>query len=188
MYLHKLRNGPIRMGPVWDFDRTMGAENDGRSNNPERWTTVRMSNWWGRLLDDPALEHRYRQRWFEHREGVRSDDGLMGLVDTLANEVREAQVRNFQRWPVTTSAAWVQEIAELKTWLRTRLQWIDSRFQAPLFSIFGGTFDGAAFVRILNDDILRDDILNENPAEAYYTLDGEDPRFDDGEISASARR
>jgi hypothetical protein len=177
-YLHKDRDGPIWMGPVWDFDRTMGAANDGRSDDPERWTTVRDAHWWKRLLQDPGFEQTYRRRWFELRDSVFSDAELVGLVESMADEIREAQVRNFLRWPVTSSAAWLREIADLKQWLRARAYWIDSQLRAPLFNVFGGSFAGPVEIVVLNEEF----------GEVYYRTDGGDPRLEGGEVATEARQ
>src|SRR4029453_4207420 len=36
-YFYKDREGPVVMGPVWDYDRTMGCSDDDRARDPTGW-------------------------------------------------------------------------------------------------------------------------------------------------------
>ena len=54
--------------------------------------------------------------------------------------VAEAQVRNFERWPLDLGEhGWQGKVDALKQWMLDRVAWIDTRFiDAPLFSREGG--------------------------------------------------
>ena len=53
-FLTKERDGKLAFGPVWDFDRSSGADNDSRSANPEGWYLPDVdffgSDWWGAIV------------------------------------------------------------------------------------------------------------------------------------------
>ena len=59
---------------------------------------------------------------------------MTGLVDSLTGVVQEAQVRNWQRWPVLNQYVWPnvfccgtysQHVDYLRTWTLNRLHWMD---------------------------------------------------------------
>jgi hypothetical protein len=59
----------------------------------------------------------------------------MNRIDSLASVLEESQQRNFQRWPILGNYVWpnnfvgntyAEEIDYLKTWITTRLNWIDA--------------------------------------------------------------
>ena len=70
-FLHKPRNGKINMGPLWDFERTLGST-DGRDFNPRTWRSqlpdygTDMFNvdsifgnpWYSKLFTDPDFWQR----------------------------------------------------------------------------------------------------------------------------------
>lgn len=180
-YMFKPRSGKLTMGPLWDFDRTLGSDDDARSADPVGWTRdgVFLFGWWGRMFDDPDFWQGYRDRWYELRGSVFSGENILGLVDSMADEIREAQARNYQRWPVLSSSeSWEGKVGSLKTWITRRLQWMDGqliRVPVPLFSSGGGSVE-AGF-----------ELAVSSAAETtYYTMTGRDPRTHGGSIHPSA--
>ena len=126
LYFSKRRGGKIVMGPIWDFDRALGSEH--RSLDPVGWAPDRLIRWWGRLFEDAAFRARYDRRWRELRVKQLSTPGLHAVVDALAAEIREAQARNFARWPEADPGpnGWqVGQVERLKTWLAVRAAWMD---------------------------------------------------------------
>jgi hypothetical protein len=88
----------------------------------------------------------------------------------MADEIREAQVRNFAKWTSVGPrfGGFQGEIDHLKQWLQTRCRWIDSQFVAPPAILpAGGRVQAGAQVTLVNPR--TNGIL-------YYTLDGSDPR------------
>jgi hypothetical protein len=76
-----------------------------------------------------------RCRWKQLRATVLSETHFNSLIDSVFNLVNEARQRHFQRWPILGQYVWPNaqpipatyegEIAALKTWIASRLQWID---------------------------------------------------------------
>ena len=194
-YFHKPRNGPITMGPVWDFDRTQGST-DSRDFNPRVFRS-RVSDlgtdffnpesngvaWWGRLFHDPNFFQKWVDRYQYMRGNTLANSNVNAIIDGLAAQVRQEQPREQARWgwlprtgAVTVdgftfnfSGGYTGEVAWMKAWYSNRLDFIDTNFLArPVFSQNGGTIQ-AGFQLALTP-----------PAEAgssmYYTLDGSDPR------------
>ncbi len=208
-WLHKDRGGKIIGGPIWDFDRTMGCDNDSRASNPLVWDVAGSSRtwfsseypWYGRVLGysadgqappavqstRPAQFQRAVDRWFELRRGPFSLANMNAVIDSMAAQISEAQVRNFVRWsgdpPLTNSpnyagslTGWAGEVAHLKGWLAARVAWIDSQFPAaPSFNVNGGVVSEGFRV-----------ILSSTAGTIYYTLDGNDPRLPNGTAAPGA--
>ena len=133
-HLHKTRNGKFEMGPLWDFDRSLDST-DGRDNNPQSWhgtgdgTDYLNYIWWDRLFEDPDFWQKYVDRWFELRQGPFSTENINFLIDSMADELNEAQVRNFNKWPGAAPrfGGFQGEIDHLKDWLARRTAWIDAQ-------------------------------------------------------------
>ncbi|NQT82999.1 lamin tail domain-containing protein, partial [bacterium] len=183
-YMFKKRGRKLEMGPIWDFDRAMGST-DGRDINPWVWraqsgdrgTDFFNYPWWGRMFGDIDFFQRYIDRWQELRKAQFSAENIHSVVDSMANELREAQVRDLQRWGQTPRFGGYQgEIDHLKQWFADRITFMDSQFVAPpVFSSDGGQI-GSGFTLTMT-----------RPAGTiYYTLDGSDPRSPGGEVSTRA--
>ena len=90
------------MGPIWDFDRAMDSANPA-DDDPVSWDppparpSYFETGWWNRMFDDPEFSQAWIDSWQELREGPFSISNTNALIDSLANEMAEAQVRNFVR-------------------------------------------------------------------------------------------
>lgn len=178
-YFYKPRGGKITYGPHWDFDRALGSI-DERDAYPRRWNTGRFFDapWWTRLFSDPDFWQLWVDRWQALRRTTFSETNLFGLIDRLADEVREAQPREVRRWGLEPRGGTYQsEIDWMKNWLSQRLDFIDQQLvQPPRLSHEGGKVTSGFQLTLTG------------PANAtmYYTLDGSDPRMSQGAISSNA--
>ncbi|OHB79442.1 MAG: hypothetical protein A2W31_01295, partial [Planctomycetes bacterium RBG_16_64_10] len=187
------RGGKMEMGPIWDFDRSLGYE-DTPGNAPDIWREPVANNKlfleppWIYLFEDPNFWQKWTDRWFELRQDVFSNENLFRTIDTMVAELAEAQERNFQRWPEVAPdggkfapegmKTWEAEILHMKGWLATRLAFIDSQFVAPpAITPAGGTL--AAGERIT---------LSTDVGTVYYTTDGTDPRLPGGAVDPNAKQ
>lgn len=148
-FMHKPRAGLLNMGPVWDFNGALGNADYFESWETEGWHYENPEfpadnpngfHWYEHLLADADFQNRLRERWTEHRLDVWSDEALMGEIDKTATLLAQAQVRNFERWPVLGESIWPndegardretyeEEIAYLKQWLLDRTAWLDSQW------------------------------------------------------------
>lgn len=192
-YVYKPREGKLTLGPLWDFDRALGST-DGRDSNPRLWrsasgdlgtdmfnsASIFSNPWYSRMFRDIDFWQHWIDRWQELRRDPFALTNLHGLVDSLANQVREAERREVARWPGLTSprgGSYQAEVNMMKAWLSNRVDFIDTNFlAAPQLSSAGGPITPGASVSI------------SAPAGAtvYYTLDGTDPRANGGEVSIKA--
>ena len=98
---------------------------------------VREGPWFSRLFEDPAFLARVREIWNE----IASDQlpALLQAIQTRAASMQQAQLNNFQRWPVLETYVWPNyaipgsyagEIAYLDAFLRARIEWMDSQLNS----------------------------------------------------------
>jgi len=184
-YMFKDRGGKLNMGPVWDYNLSLGNANYLDGWKPDGWYYNLLGNseypWWRRLFEDPEFRLRYADRWFGFRQKLLATDRLIQNVDDAAGLLDEAQVRNFQRWPILGRYVWPnwyiantyqQEINWMKGWIEDRLIWMDREigreFAAapPVFNQQGGhVTEGFNLTMAAPYGTI------------YYTLDGADPRL-----------
>ncbi len=137
-YMFKDRGGKLNMGPVWDYDLSLGNADYLEGWKPDGWYYSQLGNydypWWRRLFEDHQFQWRYASRWYELRKNVFATERLLQNIDNWANLLNEAQVRNFVRWPILGIYVWPnwfiantyqEEINWMKNWLRDRLTWMD---------------------------------------------------------------
>ncbi|MFC1636482.1 CotH kinase family protein, partial [Planctomycetota bacterium] len=182
-YMFKDRGGKLNMGPVWDYNLSLGNADYLQGWIPSGWYYSQLSDseypWWRRLFEDPMFRLRYADRWFALRKDLFATQHLLGDVDETAGLLDEAQARNFERWRILGSYVWPnwfiaatynEEINWMKGWLEDRLTWMDSQIASefgsppPTFNPQGGHFvDGL------------DLTMSARYGTIYYTLDGTDP-------------
>ena len=185
-YFHKPRNGKLTFGPIWDFDRALGST-DGRDSNPRVWRSTNGDRgtdffnypWWRDMFRDIDFFQRYIDRYQTFRRAEFSISNINSIVDTMADELREAQVRNLERWNQRPRGAYggnyQGEIDHMKDWLKDRIVFMDGEFvSAPLIGI--SSLAASKMVSISSPD---DGVI-------YYTLDGTDPRLPGGTPSNQA--
>lgn len=142
-YMYKDRNAKLKMGPVWDFNLSMGNTVFYGGWETDTWLidTNPVPFWWERLLADENFRRRLVERWRTLRKNELSTSQLLNEIDRTAAYLSEAQKRNFQQWPVlgrhvfgnprSGPPTYEQEIHQLKTWLQARLDWMDTNIDAP---------------------------------------------------------
>ena len=149
-FMHKPRNGKLAMGPIWDYNGSLGNADYFEAWDPEGWHHQNPSfpednpngyRWYERLFEDPAFVQRYAQRWQTLRAGPLATEQLMQDIDNTAAMLSEAATRNFERWNVLGQYVWPndegaeermtyqEEIDYLKSWLALRLAWMDETLQ-----------------------------------------------------------
>ena len=144
-YMHKKKStngGKLHFGPLWDFNLGFGNFNFVCSPEPEGWTyefqgTCDNSHpfWVKKLTDIPEVSDQINCRWNKLRNGPLHIDSLMQYIDARIAEMGDAPSRNFERWNILGQYVWPndfvgdtyeEEVDFLKTWLTTRLTWMDN--------------------------------------------------------------
>ncbi|MES2658761.1 MAG: CotH kinase family protein [Verrucomicrobiota bacterium] len=180
-FMHKPRGGKLIAGPIWDFDLSLGI------GNPLNWSSTGGDStdllnwgWWKYLYPDPDFWQRFTDRWSQVRGGPLSDASIAALMSQYQNELNEAAVRNFAKWPSVgprdgpdagSDATYSDEFDIMRTWLEQHTAWMDTQF-IPKPVLASGAGNSV--------------ILTASQGTIYYTLNGSDPRLSGGGISPAA--
>jgi hypothetical protein len=136
-YLARGAGGRWQLGPVWDFDISMGNADYGPSATLDG-SMLEERAWASRLYRDPAFVDAVAARW----RALRADGLQRALLGSVARHSRRlsatgAAARNFARWPVLGVRVWpnppdavqrttyASEVAALRSWLEARIAWMD---------------------------------------------------------------
>jgi hypothetical protein len=131
-YMVLRKDGKLELGPIWDFDISMGNSDYGPSRRLRGWMLARR-DWAERMYRDRRFTRRMARRWSAlRRDGLRRD--VLAIVDQAERELRGEVVANFRRWPVLDRRIWPNprargsyraEMRFLRSWLDRRIRWID---------------------------------------------------------------
>src|SRR4029078_10267962 len=142
-YFYKERNGKLKAGPVWDYDRAFNSR-DSRNNTPAVWDTQSSLDkteyfyygWWYKLFKDPDFMQLWIDRYAVLRRSGQALDyagGIVPPIDAYAAEIAppgstvNAQPRDYARWTPGGRQPLATEVAGLKTWVTWRVTFIDGQ-------------------------------------------------------------
>jgi hypothetical protein len=150
-YLVKDKNAKLAMGPMWDLNLAFGNANYCEGDNVRTWayefSAVCPSDanpvpfWWQRLLSDPYFSDKVKSRWQALRLNVLSDEHSEAKINdiSLLLEKSKSVPENFSVWGTLGEYVWPnafigeshqQEVDYLKTWLQSRVSWLDNNIPA----------------------------------------------------------
>ncbi len=145
-YMTKDKNGKLNMGPVWDFNYSLGNVDYCSAGETTVWAykfNERCGNhdqqvpfWWSRFLEDPSFVSQLKDRWTKLRNDEFSLNNLHKMIDNYSILLREtgAAERNFETWAILgtdihpnsfVGDTYDDEINFLKSWISDRLNWMD---------------------------------------------------------------
>ncbi len=154
-FIHKQRDskgGKLRMGPVWDYDLAWHNANFCGGNVITGWAyqfpcpddASQVPFWWNKLLMDTLYASHLKCRWQYLRQNILSDAWFDNYIDSTVVQLDEAQLRNFVTWPILGLYVWPNpwpypntyqgEINSLKTWLHSRLAWLDANMPGECYT------------------------------------------------------
>jgi hypothetical protein len=136
--------GRLVAGPMWDFNLSYGNADYCEAFETTGWQynfdqicnfTTQIPFWWKRLLDAPSYRNGLRCRWNELREGPLHTDSLHQWIDSMANYLQEARIRNFQKWPIIgqyvnwnafVGNTYQEDLDFMKDYISQRAAWLDT--------------------------------------------------------------
>lgn len=145
-YMYKDRDSKLTMGPIWDFNLSMGNASFNQGWKTDGWLiyTNPVPFWWDRLLQDKNFTQKLAKRWHALRKDVLATSKLLDAIDQTAEYLSEAQQRDYQRWTSHGHNAfgsrlvanrgplvYEQEVQQIKRWLQARLKWMDTHIASP---------------------------------------------------------
>jgi hypothetical protein len=155
-FFYKDRKGKLILGPLWDYNLSLGNADYNRGWDPVGWyyplisTYDYLNGWYNRLFLDPGFREQYNHRYRKLRQTQFSEQFLFAKVNNFYSQLEEAQARNFERWPVLGQHVWPnwyiaktfeEEVSWMKDWIRKRLEWMDSQLGAPYVLIHYWNFN-----------------------------------------------
>jgi hypothetical protein len=135
-------DGKIHAGPIWDY--AIGWGNCAFSGGDNPWWWQYQENyyqnfipfWWRKILTDNNFQNKLQCRYRYLRSNILNQSYLYANIDSFATYLNEAQIRNFQRWPIMgqnvfpnpqpPSPDYAGEISRLKWWINERINWFDT--------------------------------------------------------------
>jgi len=188
-FYHKDRVGPLKAGPVWDWDMAFGNLRYHRSQETNGWRSEQVNGsyyaWYGRMFEDEEFLQQYVDRWSKLRSTVLATTNVLSLVDEFSEKIRPAAVRTIQRWfPPSDdknpnripSRRFDLEVQQMRDWIRDRLGWIDSQeFPKPIVHVREDHSTGKKTLT-----------MECSNGKLFFTTDGSDPRASGGGVSSKA--
>ena len=145
-FMHKDKNGKLKMGPIWDFNLAFGNADYCGGGDTNVWAYKfnercpgdfwQIPFWWERLLQDPAFVSQLKERWNILRGGTFSETSIIAKIDSYTNTLEKAGSidENFKTWNILGIYLWPnnfvgntynEENNYLKNWMKDRLPWMD---------------------------------------------------------------
>jgi len=84
-----------------------------------------------RSLEIDSFRESFLYRWNELLSNdVIGNESIEGIIDEIANTIKDPHLRNSNRWPVTNNVYTQQgdfneELAYIKLWINNRIEWLD---------------------------------------------------------------
>ena len=124
----------LKMGPVWDFDISLGNINYNGNDNPEGfWMTS--SVWYSRMLQDPEFSSMVKERYKAMR--IHMTDVIININNNAAY-LKWSMIENNNKWNTLYHETWPNdaiwgsysnEVQYLKNWMQARLNWLDKAIE-----------------------------------------------------------
>ncbi len=134
----------LHAGPMWDFNLSFGNADYCDAETTTGWQyqfdqicnfSTEIPFWWEKLLEDPGYANGLRCRWEELRQGPLKTSTIHAYIDSVANHLTEARIRNFQKWPIIgvyvnwngfVGQTYQQDLNFFKDYIADRATWMDN--------------------------------------------------------------
>ena len=126
-YLNYVPGEKLKMGPIWDFDLSLGNNYAARS---AEGFVIKGADWYNRLFQDSNFVALVKVR-FNHFY-AQKDQFITG-INQHASDIEGAQERNFVKWPILGVWVWPNavsfteydhEVDYLSDWFSDRMDWL----------------------------------------------------------------
>lgn len=125
--------GPIRFGPLWDFDLAFGNESREDVMPATSWY-IRQYSWNAKLFWIPGMKEAMANYWVENRDKFKA---LIDSVPVYRAIIERALKNEYKRWPVIRNTenwalklphdSYDEAVEYMVQWMRERYDWIDSQ-------------------------------------------------------------
>ena len=138
VFMYKDHNEPLKMGPLWDFDISLG-NGDYYDYLPERFYATH-NFIFNELIKNQVFKQKYIARFKEVIEAYQ--EPIQQEIDLMYERLRVEALKNFRKWDIMNTYWWPntppmmdattheEQVNYLKTWLNERMQWIYENLDA----------------------------------------------------------
>ena len=130
VYFSWIKNGVIRIGPVWDFDLAFGNHFSEHKNTPDSWI-IKDAYWNFYIFKDSIMEQERVLYWTLNRDAFISS---LDRIDSIYSILYKPAKNNFKKWDILTNS-YKEVIEQFKIWILSRIDWIDKNIQKKDSSI-----------------------------------------------------
>ena len=152
VFMHKDRDDrshKLFFGPIWDFDLSCGNINVQNANKTAGWQFAESScfkMYQKYIFRDTDMVKAFKDRWFELRKTILDKETLNKRIDSIVAYAGDALKRNYEVWPYDgkmmdiwgyqhPAKTYQEDIAMLKSFLSTRIDWIDANIQTLYYKM-----------------------------------------------------
>lgn len=139
-YMNLARNGKLKMGPLWDFDVSLGGfptELWGNEylNQPEGFH-IKNASWIARMFEDPEFVATVKDRFDSY---YNNKSAIIAHIDSIAGNNKLSAIANNKVWgglcscdasDAEAESAYCEQVDYLKTWLSARFDWLKATYDA----------------------------------------------------------
>lgn len=135
VYFNWEKGNSIKLGPVWDFDLSMGGHSSDSVNATDEWYIRHY--WYRHLFRNKEFQTKAWAYWKKNKAIFES---MISQIDSLQKDMQLAANNNFNRWNILGSTRYqyhpqsfetYKDATEyLKNWIYNRIQWIDKQYDS----------------------------------------------------------
>ena len=124
------KDGPIRFGPLWDFDLAFGNASLKENRTPEDWF-IRTQRWYRLIFRNAYVDEAAKNYWNDHKELFHD---LIDSVPVYRKIIEKALKNEYRRWPVMGNTenwalkepydSYDEGIEIMVQWMKDRYDWI----------------------------------------------------------------
>lgn len=124
-YMYKDIGGDkFHMGPVWDFDSSIGNYHGHHTQCPATtWVAGKQGKWYTQLYRDRTFVQKLYDRYWENREYI---GNMVTQAKDLYLELYTASIADHEKWDIPTTYQYDGEV--VVQWLKDRIVFFDTQF------------------------------------------------------------
>lgn len=129
-YMNVDAKGTLRMGPIWDFDISLGNINYNGNMTPEGFW-IKNSYFISRMFDDPSFTSLVRTRFDYFKSHINE---IYNWINQRSEYLKYSAVENNNVWETLYKDTWPNyavvgtyqnEVVYMKSFLKKRMEWLD---------------------------------------------------------------
>lgn len=141
-YLYKDKDAKLKMGPIWDYNFSLGLPNYNNGNSPNGWvynSTIFIPFWWRTLMRNQQFKDLVKNRWNFLRKNILLNQHIESIIDSEISKIRIPYKRHSQKWIIEgtnlspnqfNGKTFNDDVLYLKDWIEKRIDWLDKNINS----------------------------------------------------------